>query len=83
MSHDAEAIVEQLSGLLGEFTDKSGPFGASTDLIHDLGMESVHVMEFLGQVEDHYDIAISLTDLADKRTLGELAEHVKALLAVE
>jgi acyl carrier protein len=47
-----------------------------TDLIADLHLESVQVMEFVVEVEDHYDIAIDLDTLSEARTVSDLAAIV-------
>ena len=51
-----------------------------TDLLSDLALESVQIMEFIVEVEDHYDIAISLEALGDIRTIEELAALVTQVL---
>ena len=56
-----------------------GPVRADTDIVNDLALESVQVMEFMVEVEDHYDIAIDLEALADVRTIDDLAGVVAAL----
>ena len=51
-----------------------------TDLLSDLALESVQIMEFIVEVEDHYDIAISLEALGDIRTIEQLAALVTQVL---
>ncbi len=51
-----------------------------TDLISDLALESVQIMEFMVEVEDHYDIAISLEALAEIRNLDQLARLITTIL---
>jgi acyl carrier protein len=74
------AIVTILTGLLTEQTREERTVTPETDLISDLALESVQIMEFMVDVEDHYDIAISLEALAEVRTLGQLAELVADML---
>ncbi len=45
--------------------------------INSLGLESVVVLEFITDVEDHYDINIDLDSLANIQTIADLAEAVK------
>src|SRR5690606_35420513 len=54
---DIEAAIIQI---LAGFLKNPAPIGGGTDLIADLDLESVQVMEFVMEVEDHYDIAIDL-----------------------
>ena len=44
-----------------------------TDLLSDLALESVQIMEFVVEVEDYYDIAISLEALGEIRTIKQFA----------
>jgi acyl carrier protein len=53
---------------------------ADTDLVDDLELESIQVMDFVAEVEDHFDILIEVDRLATIRTLKELAAVVKELV---
>ena len=74
MSDIAADLATILQGFL---TDKQITFDESTP-INSLGLESVVVLEFVTDVEDHYDINIDLDSLANIQTLSDLAEAVKA-----
>ena len=50
-----------------------------TDLLSALALESVQIMEFIVEVEDHYDIAISLEALGDIRTIEQLGALVSQI----
>lgn len=67
----------QLCQLLRTALDKEFPgLNATTDLVDDLDLESIQVMDFIAEVEDHFDILIEVDRLASIRTLGELAQLV-------
>lgn len=67
----------QLCQLLRSALDKEFPdLTAATDLVDDLALESIQVMDFIAEVEDHFDILIEVDRLANIRTLAELAELV-------
>jgi len=74
MSDIAADLATILQGFL---TDKQITFDETTP-INSLGLESVVVLEFVTDVEDHYDINIDLDSLANIQTLSDLAEAVKA-----
>ena len=76
MSSNVSIIVTELAALLAPQLPEPRHVAAETDLISDLALESVQIMEFMVEVEDHYDIAISLEALAETRTLQQLAELV-------
>jgi acyl carrier protein len=71
----------QLGRLLRSALDKELPdLTADTDLVDDLALESIQVMDFIAEVEDHFDILIEVDRLATIRTLSELAELVNELV---
>ena len=51
-----------------------------TDLLDDLALASAQVMEYIMEVEDHFEIILEQEALADVRTIGQLAEAVRAAL---
>jgi acyl carrier protein len=68
----------QLCQLLRTALDKEFPdLTATTDLVDDLALESIQVMDFIAEVEDHFDILIEVDRLANIRTLAELAALVE------
>ena len=68
----------QLCQLLRSALDKTFPdLTAATDLVDDLALESIQVMDFIAEVEDHFDILIEVDRLASIRTLAELAALVQ------
>lgn len=68
----------QLCQLLRRSLDKELPdLEADTDLVDDLALESIQVMDFIADVEDHFDILIEVDRLASIRTLAELAGLVE------
>lgn len=73
-------IEAEIKNILTGFLKDPPPLSGATDLIADLDLESVQVMEFVMQVEDHYDIAIDLESLSNVHTIGELAAVVAANL---
>ena len=73
-------INSTLVELLTEQLNDDRVVTPGTDLLSDLALESVQIMEFIVEVEDHYDIAISLEALGDIRTIEELAALVTQVL---
>lgn len=76
MSASQSDIIATLTELLSAQLLEPAPVAPDTDLISDLALESVQIMEFIVEVEDHYDIAISLEALAETRNLDQLARLV-------
>jgi acyl carrier protein len=80
LTTNINGIVAQLTGLLAAQLPEPREVAPDTDLISDLALESVQIMEFMVEVEDHYDIAISLEALAEVRTLKQIANVVSNML---
>ena len=74
-------IESQLIDLLRQALDQPLPdLSATTDLIDELALESIQVMDFIAEVEDHYDIIIEVDRLATVRTITDMAALVSETL---
>jgi acyl carrier protein len=51
------------------------------ELLADLGFDSLQVLELVGELEDHFDIAVPLNSLTHIRTVGEISAEVRRLVA--
>ena len=49
-----------------------------TNMVSDLQLDSFQVMEFMLEIEDHYDVAIDLESLSNIQTILDLAGVVIA-----
>lgn len=70
--------VQQICKLLEPFNGNGTKLSADTDISTDLNIDSVTVMDFVMEVEDHFDIEIPLNVLSETRTIAELAKVVEA-----
>jgi acyl carrier protein len=52
----------------------------ASDLIADLGFDSLQVMETIADLEDRFDISIPPEDIPSARTVAQVAAAVEALL---
>jgi acyl carrier protein len=66
------AIFEQVLGHPVQITD-------GTDIVEDLGLDSLGVMNFVMAIEDFYDISIPLDRIAQVETVGDLIHAVEQL----
>jgi acyl carrier protein len=53
----------------------------SSDLIADLGFDSLRVLEVVAELEDLFDISIPLNAVPTTRTVGQVVAQVASLLA--
>jgi acyl carrier protein len=47
-----------------------------SELMADLGFDSLQVLELVGELEDHFNIAVPLNGLTHIRTVSEIAAEV-------
>ena len=52
-----------------------------SELLADLGFDSLQVLELVGELEDHFNIAVPLNSLTHIRTVGQIAAEVRRLVA--
>ncbi len=71
-----QSIESTLRDLLVGVTPLPPEFSADSDLLEDAALESAQVMEFIMEVEDHFDIIVPQAELGEVRTLAQLAQLV-------
>ena len=54
---------------------------AESDLALDLGFDSLLVFELIAELEDCFDVSIPLNDIERIRTIAQVSEHLRALIA--
>ncbi|MBZ5557910.1 MAG: acyl carrier protein [Acidobacteriia bacterium] len=52
----------------------------ASDLIADLGFDSLQVLEVIAELEDRFDISIPLNDVPATRTVGQVVAQVAELV---
>jgi acyl carrier protein len=70
--------IDRICKLLAPFNTNGTALSAATDISADLNIDSVTVMDFVMEVEDHFDIEIPLNVLSETRTVEDLARVVEA-----
>jgi len=73
-------IYKQVIELLQEYAPQPGPIREETELINDLGFDSLRVMEMLHDVEDVFDITYPLNSLSDLRTVKDFALQIQSII---
>lgn len=51
------------------------------ELLADLGFDSLQVLELVGELEDHFEVAVPLNDLTHIRTVGQIVDEIRTLIA--
>jgi acyl carrier protein len=84
MTNSTEAVGEKLAEILtsylkdnwAESPSSNKTITPATNMVTELQLDSFQVMEFMLEVEDHYDIAIDLDSLSNIHTITDLAAVV-------
>jgi acyl carrier protein len=53
--------------------------GPGSELLADLGFDSLQVLELVGELEDHFNIAVPLNALTHIRTVDQIVAEVRRL----
>lgn len=69
-----------LKCLRGLTADKQRPVGPHSNLIEDLGLESIKIMDLLMMLEDQFDLSIPINILIDVSTPADLTDALMAYL---
>lgn len=75
-----EEVLSDLRELLRPFAKEGRDIDPDTELVGELGLNSLKVMDMLMEIEDKYDITVPLNILPDVRTVGDLAGQLEKLL---
>jgi len=73
-------ILPQILETLKPLTKKGVNLQETTELVSELGLDSLQVMQILLKIEDHFDISIPLNNLPNIRTVKDLGQEVETLL---
>lgn len=78
---DRSEIYDKLVLLITPFNKKGAELSAATTFAGDLEWDSLTVMDFVAEVEDAFDIVISMNQQAEIENIGHLVDAVTKLAA--
>ena len=52
----------------------------NSDLVTDLGFDSLQILELIAELEDRFDVSIPLNDVPATRTVAQVVAQVKTLV---
>ncbi len=76
---DRAEMFKRLKGLIEPFNKKGVEVTETTTFAGDLEWDSLTVMDFVAEVEDSFDIVISMNLQAEIENVGHLVDAVKKL----
>jgi len=77
--NDRDHMFEKLKGLIEPFNKKGVDITPETTFAGDLEWDSLTVMDFVAEVEDEFDIVITMNMQAEIEKVGQLVDAVKKL----
>ncbi len=73
---DRAATAERIVALIEPFNKKGAEITDATSFAGDLEFDSLTVMDFVAEIEDSFDIIISMNLQAEIETYGQLVDAV-------
>ena len=81
MSQPASAAIEDgVIDVLKNVSRRPIDPALESDLVADLGFDSLQVLEVIAELEDRFDISIPLNDVPATRTVAQVVAQVARLL---
>jgi acyl carrier protein len=78
---DRQQIYSRTLELIEPFNKKGMPITEATRFAQDLEWDSLTVLDFVANVEDEFDVIISMNMQAEIETVGQLADALVRLTA--
>jgi acyl carrier protein len=78
---DRQQIYVRTLELIEPFNKKGMPITEATRFAQDLEWDSLTVLDFVANVEDEFDVIISMNMQAEIETVGQLADALVRLTA--
>ena len=78
---DRNATATRVMALIEPFNKKGIAVSDATRFAQDLEWDSLTVLDFVANIEDEYDILITMNQQAEIETVGQLVDAVISLKA--
>ena len=78
-----EQIFCETKDILSAFNKNNLTIEEGTQLVNDLGLDSLLVMEVVTEVEDCFDLSFPLNNLSDIQTVKDLALQIQNLVEAQ
>jgi acyl carrier protein len=76
---DRAAVDSSIRSLIEPFNKKGVAIEDSTTFAGDLEFDSLTVMDFVAEIEDEFDIIITMNQQADIENYGQLVDAVNTM----
>ena len=78
--YDSERFERETIEILKRLSRRAIEPTPHSELMADLGFDSLQVLELVGELEDHFNIAVPLNGLTHIRTVAQIAAEVGRLV---
>jgi len=74
-----ESVLQKVCEILRPLVPEGQKIDAETDLVADLGLDSLKVMKLVETVEDSFDISVPLNILPEVRTVADFVLQIEKI----
>ena len=74
-----EKMLQTVCEILRPLVTEGQAINAETDIVADLGLDSLKVMKLVETVEDSFDISVPLNILPEVRTVGDFVQQIEKI----
>lgn len=74
-----EKILQTVCDILRPLATEGQTVNVGTDIVADLGLDSLKVMKLVESVEDSFDISVPLNVLPEVRTVGDFVLQIEKI----
>jgi acyl carrier protein len=74
-----EKILQTVCDILRPLVAEGQTVNVETDIVADLGLDSLKVMKLVESVEDSFDISVPLNVLPEVRTVGDFVLQIEKI----
>jgi acyl carrier protein len=78
-----DRIEEEIVEIVRRLSRRPVDPAPDRELLADLGFDSLLVLELVGELEEHFDIAVPLNSLTHIRTVGQIIVEVRRLIVAQ
>ena len=78
---DRQALYAKVLELIEPFNKKRAAITEATRFAQDLEWDSLTVLDFVANIEDEFDVLISMNMQAEIETVGQLVDALQRLMA--
>lgn len=80
MTWSHEKVLAEVQDVIREHAEVDVDLTEKTELVADLGIDSLGVMEVVAEIEDKFDMTIADSELRDVATLGDVVKAIEIRL---